>query len=234
MLELGKRLTVVIVTHNLQQASRVADRTAFFLLGRLVEYGPTVDLFTSPRDAQTEALRVGEVRMSSHVFLVEDDPDIAGLVRRHLERSRRASRSSMLRHAATSSSPPARQRVPDLVILDLNLPDVDGLTLCRELRAWDATRTVPILMLTARAGEGDRVIGLDLGADDYLTKPFSLRELAARVRALLRRVQWERGVPGGVYQRRPHRRSIPPRHRVVCARRARSTSPSGSSTCSGT
>ncbi len=74
------------------------------------------------------------------------------------------------------------------MILDLNLPDVDGLALCRELRANDDTRRLPILMLTARAEERDRVLGLDLGADDYLTKPFSMKELVARVSAHLRRV----------------------------------------------
>jgi two-component system phosphate regulon response regulator PhoB/two-component system alkaline phosphatase synthesis response regulator PhoP len=136
--------------------------------------------------------------MSVRVFVVEDDPDIAGMIRRHLERSG-AFRVSVFGRgdkflAACESG------LPELVVLDLNLPDTDGLTLCRELRSWEATRTVPILMLTARAAEGDRVTGLEMGADDYLTKPFSLRELAARVAALVRRVEWERGVPGGAYR----------------------------------
>ncbi len=135
--------------------------------------------------------------MSTLVYLVEDDPDIASLVQRHLERSGELEVRAFERGAAFLAA--CEQRLPELVILDLNLPDTDGLTLCRELRAWEVTRTVPVLMLTARAGEGDRVTGLDLGADDYLTKPFSLRELAARVTALLRRVGWERGTPGGVY-----------------------------------
>src|SRR5690606_528233 len=78
-------------------------------------------------------------------------------------------------------------RVPDLVILDLNLPAVDGIDVCRMLKARPATARVPIIMLTARASEEERVAGLDLGADDYVTKPFSIRELAARVRAVLRR-----------------------------------------------
>ena len=76
---------------------------------------------------------------------------------------------------------------PDLMILDLNLPVVDGTEVCRLVRARPATASLPIIMLTARTGETDRVSGLDLGADDYVTKPFSLRELAARVRAVLRR-----------------------------------------------
>jgi DNA-binding response OmpR family regulator len=138
--------------------------------------------------------------MSVRVFVVEDDPDIAQLVRRHLERSGEYQTSVFGTGADFLAA--CETHVPDLVILDLNLPDTDGLTLCRELRAWDATRTVPILMLTARVGESDRVAGLDLGADDYLTKPFSLRELTARLNALRRRVGWERGVPGSVYRDR--------------------------------
>lgn len=151
--------------------------------------------------------------MSALVYLVEDDPDIAGLVRRHLERS---GEIKVLAFATGNEFLAAcESRLPDLVLLDLNLPDVDGLALCRELRGWESTRMVPILMVTARAGEGDRVTGLDLGADDYLTKPFSLRELSARVGALLRRVRWERGTSGGVYQD-AHLSVDPARHQVLC------------------
>ncbi|HVN75912.1 MAG TPA: response regulator transcription factor [Thermoanaerobaculaceae bacterium] len=135
--------------------------------------------------------------MSVKVFVVEDDPDIAAMVRRQLERTGNCSVTAFGRGDEFLAA--CELATPDLVILDLNLPDTDGLVLCRELRGWEATRTVPILMLTARAAEGDRVTGLDLGADDYLTKPFSLRELASRVAALLRRIEWERGTPGGVY-----------------------------------
>src|SRR5207237_2370964 len=77
----------------------------------------------------------------------------------------------------------------DFVILDLNLPDLDGLTICRELRRDATTRAIPILMLTARGSERDRITGLELGADDYLTKPFSMRELVARVTAIWRRTR---------------------------------------------
>ena len=73
----------------------------------------------------------------------------------------------------------------DLVILDLNLPDIDGLALCRELRRADETRKVPIIMLTARVEERDKLLGFEIGADDYITKPFSMRELLARVNAQL-------------------------------------------------
>jgi two-component system alkaline phosphatase synthesis response regulator PhoP len=135
--------------------------------------------------------------MSTLVYVVEDDREIAGLVRRHLERTAGVEVLAFERGSEFLAA--CEAKVPALVILDLNLPDIDGLTLCRELRSWEVTRTVPILMLTARAGEGDRVTGLELGADDYLVKPFSLRELAARVSALLRRVGWERGTPDGVY-----------------------------------
>jgi DNA-binding response OmpR family regulator len=154
--------------------------------------------------------------MSSHLALVEDDADIAQLVKRHLERG--GDFLVTIHSTAREFLAASEHHVPDLVILDLNLPDGDGLTLCRELRSWEATRSVPILMLTARASESDRVIGLELGADDYVTKPFSLRELAARVRALVRRVQWERGVPGGSYE--DSRLYVDPtRHRVACAGR---------------
>jgi DNA-binding response OmpR family regulator len=89
---------------------------------------------------------------------------------------------------------------PDLVLLDLNLPDLDGLSVCRELRDTTAVRDLPIIMLTARVEESDRVLGLDLGADDYITKPFSLRELKSRIRALLRRRSLDGGVPEDEYQ----------------------------------
>ncbi len=91
----------------------------------------------------------------------------------------------------------ARRERPDLIILDLLLPRLDGLEVCRALRqsAAAALRTVPILMLTAKADEVDKVVGLEVGADDYVTKPFSMRELVARVKAMLRRRQFEREAP---------------------------------------
>ena len=125
--------------------------------------------------------------MNGKLFLVEDDADIAGLVRRHLERTGDFEVATFATGQEFLAA--CERQVPDFVILDLNLPDTDGLTLCRELRAWESTRTTPILMLTARAGESDRVLGLELGADDYVPKPFSPRELVARVKAVLRRAQ---------------------------------------------
>lgn len=135
--------------------------------------------------------------MSVRVFVVEDDVDIAALVARQLRRTGDFDVEVFLTGQEFLRG--CEQHLPELVILDLNLPDTDGMTLCRELRGWESTRTVPILMLTARASEADRVAGLEQGADDYLTKPFSPRELLARVRALVRRQRWERGVPGGVW-----------------------------------
>jgi DNA-binding response OmpR family regulator len=150
--------------------------------------------------------------MSTLLFLVEDDDDIREMVRRHLERSGEFRVAAFENGARFLEA--CEERLPEIVILDLNLPDTDGFTLCRELRSWKATRTVPILMLTARAAEADRVAGIDLGADDYLTKPFSLRELLARTRALVRRMEWDRGTPGGVY--RDARLEVDPsRFRVV-------------------
>ena len=134
----------------------------------------------------------------NHVLVIEDEKDIAGLVKHTLERGGGAivevaeSGDQALRLAA--------EQPPDLVILDLNLPVLDGLEVCRLLRTRPATAKTPIIMLTARATESDRVIGLDGGADDYITKPFSPRELAARVRAVLRRGKPDEPGPPPVYR----------------------------------
>ena len=117
--------------------------------------------------------------------MVEDEQDIAGLIKHALERSGDASVEIVARGDEALRA--IAGRLPDLVILDLNLPVLSGNELCRILRQQQETRTLPIIMLTARTSESDRVSGLDLGADDYVTKPFSLRELGARVRAVLRR-----------------------------------------------
>jgi DNA-binding response OmpR family regulator len=119
------------------------------------------------------------------VLVVEDEADIASLIKHTLERSGDASVEIVSRGDEALRSIAGRQ--PDLVILDLNLPVVSGDEVCRILRQRTETRLLPIIMLTARTSESDRVGGLDLGADDYMTKPFSLRELGARVRAVLRR-----------------------------------------------
>ena len=129
-------------------------------------------------------------RIPPRVLVVEDEQDIAGLIKHTLERSGDAAVETVgrgdeaLRIIAADA--------PDLVILDLNLPVLSGDEICRMLRQRPETANLPVIMLTARTSESDRVSGLDLGADDYVTKPFSLRELGARVRAVLRR----RGRPG--------------------------------------
>ena len=116
------------------------------------------------------------------ILVVEDELEIARLVRDYLER---AGFEVVVAGAAGAAVSAARARRPDLVVLDLGLPGMDGLEVARRLRADG--HTVPILILTARADEVDTVVGLDAGADDYVTKPFRLAELLARVRALLRR-----------------------------------------------
>ena len=124
--------------------------------------------------------------MSTRVLVVEDDPDIADLVARYLEKAGyTATRVSSGRDALDA----VRAKAPDLIVLDVMLPHVDGLEVCRLLRANDHTASIPIIMLTARAEESERIVGLEMGADDYLAKPFSPNELVARVRALLRRAQ---------------------------------------------
>lgn len=124
--------------------------------------------------------------MSKAVLIVEDDPDIAEGLRYNLERE-----GLDVRVAETGEQGLAAaldpKGAPALVILDLMLPGMSGSELCRRLRREPATRRTPIIMVTARASEADRVAGLDLGADDYISKPFSVRELLARVRAVLRR-----------------------------------------------
>ena len=123
---------------------------------------------------------------SGRILVVEDDPDIAELVAHHLTR---AGFSAEVIWTGSEVLPRLRQEAPDLVVLDLMLPGLSGLEICRLMRGDPKIAGVPIIMLTARAQEEDRVMGLELGADDYVTKPFSTRELVARVRAVLRRTQ---------------------------------------------
>ena len=123
--------------------------------------------------------------MATRILVVEDDPDIAQLVERYLEKaSFTVERSANGREALDMIA----SRPPDVVVLDLMLPQVDGLEICRRLRGNEKTAAIPVIMLTARGDEAERIVGLELGADDYLPKPFSPNELVARVRALLRRV----------------------------------------------
>ncbi len=123
-----------MVTHNMQQAVRVSDNTAFFLLGEVIEYNETEKLFSIPADKRTEDYITGE-----------------------------------------------------LVLLDIMLPGEDGISILGKLRKKSATRDLPIIMMTAKGTEYDKVLGLDSGADDYITKPFGMMELVSRVKAVLRR-----------------------------------------------
>ena len=122
----------------------------------------------------------------NRILVIEDDRDIAELVSRYLEKGGFVVETIPSgREALIAIS----ERPPDLLVLDLMLPQMDGLEICRAVRTNAKTNAIPIIMLTARAEESDRIVGLELGADDYIAKPFSPNELVARVRALLRRAQ---------------------------------------------
>ncbi len=120
----------------------------------------------------------------SHILIVEDDRDIAELIRHYLVR---AGHTADMLASGAEVLPRIRAHRPDLLVLDLMLPGLHGLEVCQAIRRDATTATLPIIVVTARAEESDRVAGLELGADDYLTKPFSPKELVARVGALLRR-----------------------------------------------
>ena len=122
----------------------------------------------------------------SKILVVEDDRDIADLIRHYLEK---AGHAVEILASGAAVMPRLRAGLPDLVVLDLMLPELDGVMVCQAMRQDPRTAAVPIIMVTARADEADRIAGLELGADDYVTKPFSPKELSARVSALLRRLQ---------------------------------------------
>jgi DNA-binding response OmpR family regulator len=124
--------------------------------------------------------------LSQTIFVLEDDDDIARLVQHHLESAGFAAR---LFHTPTNLIPDAERQAPVLFLLDIMVPGGDGLDVCRRLRQHPGLSTFPIIFLTARASENDRVLGLEVGADDYITKPFATRELVARVKAVLRRFE---------------------------------------------
>jgi len=125
-------------------------------------------------------------RSELRVAVIEDDADIAFTIRVNLEREGYVVTAYGNGHEGLLA---VQQGGVDFLILDLNLPDLDGFTICRELRRHPITAKLPILMLTARTSEADRIMGLELGADDYLAKPFSVRELLARIAAILRRAR---------------------------------------------
>jgi len=130
--------------------------------------------------------------MPKSVLIIEDDPDIAESVKYNLESAGfaaivAATGEQGLKLALDTQNP------PKVIVLDLMLPGLNGMELCRRLRRESQTRRTPIIMLTAKTSEADRIAGLDIGADDYIAKPFSVRELLARVRAVLRRIDDEAG-----------------------------------------
>ncbi len=128
------------------------------------------------------------------ILIVEDEADLASTVKFAFEREGFSVRVAT---DGLSALRAAAEAVPDLVVLDLMLPDISGLEVCRRLRADLQTARVPVLMLTARTDEIDRVVGFEVGADDYVGKPFSVRELVLRVRALLRRASPQPVAQGG-------------------------------------
>ncbi len=124
--------------------------------------------------------------MTPTIFVLEDDLDISRLIQHHLEAAEFATR---LYRTPVNLIQDAEHNPPGLFLLDIMVPGGDGLDLCRRLRLHQTLSTIPIIFLTARASENDRVLGLELGADDYITKPFATRELLARVKAVLRRFE---------------------------------------------
>jgi two-component system phosphate regulon response regulator PhoB len=124
--------------------------------------------------------------LSQTIFLLEDDADISRLVQYHLESAGYGVKAYLAINQIVSD---AERQPPSLFLLDIMVPGGDGLDLCRRLRQNPNLSSIPIIFLTARAAENDRVHGLDLGADDYITKPFATRELVARVKAVLRRFE---------------------------------------------
>jgi two-component system phosphate regulon response regulator PhoB len=124
--------------------------------------------------------------VKSNIILVEDDPDISRLVQHHLEQSGFSVRPF---HTGAGVIAEAERGQPALFLLDIMVPDGDGLELCSQIRRTPTLNSIPIIFLTAKGGEADRVLGLELGADDYISKPFSPREMVARVKAVLRRFE---------------------------------------------
>jgi two-component system phosphate regulon response regulator PhoB len=123
--------------------------------------------------------------MTAHVLVVEDELDLSDLVALHL---REAGHEVSIAHNGANALAEVSRRKPDLVLLDVMLPDISGFEVCRRLRRSSETSRIPVIMLTAKAEEVDRIVGFEVGADDYVIKPFSPRELALRVDAILRRV----------------------------------------------
>ncbi len=132
------------------------------------------------------------------ILVVEDDADILQLVKYNLEAAGFEVVTAKDGYTALTQ---ARQHLPDLIILDLMIPDLDGLEVCKELKRSSETKRIPVIMLTARGEEIDRIVGLELGAEDYVVKPFSPRELILRIRAVLRRSSQDAPSPQSLWQK---------------------------------
>ncbi len=146
------------------------------------------------------------------ILVAEDDRDIADLIALYLKR---AGWTAHVVHSGTEALAWARQHQPDVVVLDVMMPGMSGLEVCRALRGEPTTAALPIIMVTARAEEADRITGLDLGADDYIAKPFSPNELVARVRALTRRLTRQAPADTGTLRFGPILVDLT-RHTVTC------------------
>jgi len=129
-----------------------------------------------------------EIPKTYRIAVVEDEPDIAQLVSTHLQKEGFKVEGYP---DAGSFLKGLSKHMPDLILLDLMLPDADGLEICKALRKEEGSKAIPVIILTAKGEETDKILGLELGADDYVTKPFSLKELTARIRAILRRPKAE-------------------------------------------
>lgn len=147
----------------------------------------------------------------SRVLLVEDEPDLAELLRHHLER---AQFRVDVQERGDAALEHIRKRPPDLILLDLMLPGLDGLELARILKRDPLTVRIPLVMVTAKAEEVDRIVGLELGADDYVTKPFSPREVVLRIQAVLRRHRANPTAEGEVVLEAGAIRVFPESHRA--------------------
>jgi len=150
----------------------------------------------SESETISQAHHTSIMENQKRILVVEDERDIADLVVRYLQRD--GYRASQVTDGRTALSR-AEAELPDLIILDLMLPGLDGLEICRRLRQNPRTSAVPIIMVTAKSEETDKIIGLEMGADDYLAKPFSPKELVARVKSLFRRLE-RNEQPAPVYQ----------------------------------
>jgi DNA-binding response OmpR family regulator len=179
-------------SHSSAPPTDCSNRSRSLIPGRDGEMSGSCPGFVGERPdrpvAEQQRPIVGD--MCAQVVLAEDDEKQAELVRRYLERE---NHSVVVVHDGRSALEEVRRLQPELLVLDVMLPGVDGLNVCRILRRES---DIPVLMLTARTEEDDMLLGLDLGADDYMTKPFSPRELAARVRTLLRRTRGPAAEPG--------------------------------------